>query len=74
MALMTDASGGIGYVIAKSFIKSVCHVVITGTNTEKLKSCVEKFGDNAKEIQLNLNDLLDLDEKVREAVECYGKN
>ena len=48
-------------------------MIITGTNVEKLKSCVEKLGDNAKGIQLNLNDLSDLDKKVGEAVGCYGK-
>ena len=73
MALITGGSGGIGYAIAKSFIESGCHVIITGTNVEKLKSCVEKLGDNAKGIQLNLNDLSDLDKKVGEAVGCYGK-
>lgn len=73
VALITGGSGGIGYAIAKSFIESGCHVIITGTNAEKLKSCVEKLGDSAKGIQLNLNDLSDLDERVGEAVGCYGK-
>ena len=45
VALITGGSGGIGYAIAKSFIESGCHVIITGTNAEKLKSCVEKLGD-----------------------------
>ena len=44
VALITGGSGGIGYAIAKSFIESGCHVIITGTNAEKLKSCVEKLG------------------------------
>lgn len=73
VALITGGSGGIGYAIAKSFIESGCHVIITGTNAEKLKSCVEKLGDSSKGIQLNLDDLSDLDEKVGEAVGCYGK-
>lgn len=50
VALITGGSGGIGYAIAKSFIESGCHVIITGTNAEKLKSCVEKRGDSSKGI------------------------
>lgn len=50
VALITGGSGGIGYAIAKSFIESGCHVIITGTNAEKLKSCVEKLGDSSKGI------------------------
>ena len=73
VALITGGSGGIGYAIAKSFIESGCRVVITGTNVEKLNSCVEKLGENARGIQLNLNDLSDLDEKVGKVIECYGK-
>lgn len=50
VALITGGSGEIGYAIAKSFIESGCHVIITGTNAEKLKSCVEKLGDSSKGI------------------------
>lgn len=73
IALITGGSGGIGFAIAKSFVESGCKVVITGTNLNKLTSCVEKLGNKAKFIQLNLNNLSDLDEKIEEAVECFGR-
>ena len=37
VALITGGTGGIGFEIAKAFVESGCKVVISGTNTTKLK-------------------------------------
>lgn len=73
VALITGGSGGIGFAIAKSFVESGCKVVITGTNVEKLRSCVKELGDSAKWVLFDLTDLSNLDEKIKTAIKCYGK-
>ncbi len=37
-AIVTGASGGLGFAIAKSFIDHGFNVVLTGTNEDKLMS------------------------------------
>ena len=44
VALITGGSGGIGFAMAESFIKSGAKVIIAGTNDEKLRSCCDKIG------------------------------
>ena len=44
VALIIGGSGGIGFAIAESFLKSGAKVIIAGTNEEKLRSCREKIG------------------------------
>lgn len=73
VALITGGSGGIGFSIAKSFVESGAKVIITATDVEKLKLCTEKLGDSARWVQLDLRNLSNLDEKVRTAIECFGK-
>lgn len=73
VALITGGSGGIGFSIAKSFAESGAKVIITATDVEKLKLCTEKLGDSARWVQLDLRNLSNLDEKVRTAIECFGK-
>ena len=68
VALITGGSGGIGFAIAKSFVESGCKVVITGTNVEKLRSCVKELGDSAKWVLFDLTDLSNLDEKIKTAI------
>lgn len=73
VALITGGSGGIGFAIAKTFVDSGCKVVITGTNIDKLKSCVNKLGVNSKWVQFDLNDLSNIDNKISKTIECFGR-
>lgn len=73
VALITGGSGGIGSAIAKSYIESGCKVVITGTKEEKLKKYCEELGENARYVQLNLNEVDKMQQKVEEAVKCFGR-
>ena len=50
-ALITGASGGIGSSIAKTFAKSGCNLIISGTNLEKLK----RLSDEINSEILNYN-------------------
>ncbi|WP_455665410.1 SDR family NAD(P)-dependent oxidoreductase [Phocaeicola sp.] len=72
VALITGGSGGIGFAIAESFIKSGCRVIITGTNIEKLKDCCLKLGSHSRYLQLELNKVETFKTKVREASHFFG--
>jgi NAD(P)-dependent dehydrogenase (short-subunit alcohol dehydrogenase family) len=50
VAVITGGSSGIGYAIAKAFVKESCSVVITGRNEEKVKAAAHKLSTehNAK--------------------------
>ena len=50
VALITGGSGGIGFAMAESFLKSGAKVIIAGTNEEKLRSCCEKSAGGGKSI------------------------
>ncbi len=52
VAVITGGSSGIGYAIAKAFVKEGCSVVITGRNEEKVKAAAHKLSTdhNAKVI------------------------
>ena len=43
VALITGGSGGIGFAMAESFLKSGAKVIIAGTNEEKLKTLCQKI-------------------------------
>lgn len=44
VAFITGGSGGIGFAMAESFLKSGAKVIIAGTSEEKLQKCLEKLG------------------------------
>lgn len=73
VALITGGSGGIGYAIAKSFLESDCKVIIAGTNENKLKQCVERLGEGAEYIVLDLNEVSKMPEKIEKASRMFGK-
>lgn len=72
VALVVGGNGGIGFGIAKSFIKSGCKVIISGTNEKKLKDCCSKLGDNSKYILLDLNQVNKFELKIKEASKFFG--
>lgn len=73
IALITGGSGGIGFAIAKSFIKSGCKVIITGTNKEKLKKCCSNLGNDTRFVVMNLKEINNLESSINEAIDIFGR-
>ncbi|MGN1282519.1 MAG: SDR family NAD(P)-dependent oxidoreductase [Limosilactobacillus sp.] len=75
VALITGGSGGIGFAIAKKFIKSGCNVIIAGRHSEKLIQCcniLENMGGEAKWIILDFNKPASFTAEIEKAVQFYG--
>lgn len=67
---ITGGSGGIGTAIAEKLLSVGANVIISGTNEEKLKSCVNRINDpneKLRYIALNLNDVTTFEAKLEEA-------
>lgn len=76
VALITGGSSGIGYGIAEQFLKSVCKVIIAGTNKQKLEKChenLEQYG-SVKSIVLNVLEIDKFKKKIREAAMLFEEN
>lgn len=66
-AIVTGASRGIGFAIAKELVNAGCSVVITGRNEETLKAAAEKIGKNAIPLVWDASDLDLAEAKIKEA-------
>ena len=71
-AIVTGASRGIGFAIAKELAQSGCTVVITGRKEETLKSAAKKIGKNAIPMVWNASDIDLAEEKIKQAAELLG--
>lgn len=77
VALITGGSGGIGYAMAESFLKSGAKVIIAGTNEEKLRILSEKnktSEGNLAYIVIDVTDVKSMTEKVKEAAAAFPEN
>ncbi|WP_195982660.1 SDR family oxidoreductase [Ruminococcus sp. 1001275B_160808_F8] len=74
VALIVGGTGGIGAAIAEAFIEAGAKVIISGTKEEKVKNAVEKLGDCARGIQIDLNKVGGFDNKVSQAISLFPKN
>lgn len=71
-AIVTGASRGIGFAIAKELVNAGCSVVITGRNEKTLKAAAEKIGKTAIPMVWDTSDI-DLNAaKINEAAEILG--
>ena len=52
--LITGATGGLGWSIAKDFYEKEYHLILTGTNDDKLEALRSKFDRNTQVIKCNL--------------------
>lgn len=73
VALITGGSGGIGFAIARAFVKSGCKVIIAGTNEKKLNSKLEQLNGGAKKCVINLSSYEKIVAGVEDAISCFGK-
>ena len=75
VALITGGSGGIGFAMAESFIKSGAKVIIAGTSEEKLQKCLEKLGGvQASSIVIDVLNVKSLPEKIKLAAAIFPEN
>ena len=70
-ALITGGGSGIGYEIARAFIKAGANVIITGRNNEKLVQSCKKLNDGLGSqcfwLQMDNTDVASFDRKLKEA-------
>lgn len=80
VALITGGSGGIGFAMAETFLKSGAKVIIAGTNEKKLQGCCEKLvkviggGTGCEYIVLNVLDVKSIPDRVRCAAAKFPEN
>ncbi len=72
-AIVTGASRGIGFAIAKMLVENGCKVLITGRNEKTLKESAEKLGNNVIPFVWDAEDLTNIPAKFKEAVSLLGK-
>lgn len=66
-AIVTGASRGIGFAIAKELAQNGCKVVITGRNKETLKAEADKIGGNVIPLVWDASDITLAEAKIKEA-------
>ena len=71
-AIVTGASRGIGFAIAKALADKGLKVVITGRNMETLRQSAALIGKNAIPLVWDVSDLSAINSKFEEAVEMLG--
>ncbi len=71
-ALVTGASRGIGYAIAKELVRNGCSVVITGRNEESLKKAAEEIGGSIYTMVWDAKEYELAEQKINEAAELMG--
>lgn len=71
-ALVTGASRGIGYAIAKKLSQKGYEVVITGRNTDTLKRTADRLGENVFPMVWDASEIEKAEEKVNKAADMLG--
>lgn len=71
-AIVTGASRGIGFAIAKELAKNGCSVVITGRNIETLKQAAVRMDGNVVPMVWDASQIELADSKINKAAELMG--
>jgi len=70
---ITGAAQGIGFEIAKEFLKAGAKVVLTDLNEEKVKEAALTLGNGVVGIKCDVTSESDLQQAIDETVEHYGR-
>ena len=71
-ALVTGASRGIGFAIAKALADAGCSVVITGRNAQTLQAAAEQIGGNTTAMVWDAAEIELAESKLKEAAALLG--
>ena len=71
-ALVTGASGGIGWEIAKALSAAGASVALSGTRVEKLEALAAEIEGPTHVLPCNLSELSEVDQLVPRAIEAMG--
>ena len=74
VALITGGSSGIGLAIAKAFQNSGAKIIIAGTNQQRLENALLQMKGKAKGVLIDVRDIKNLPQKVKEAAALYEDN
>ena len=72
-AIVTGASRGIGFAIAKELAQNGCKIVITGRNKETLKATADKIGGNVIPHVWDAADIDLAEAKIKEAADLLAR-
>ncbi len=70
VALITGATGGIGYAIAEDFVNAGARVIVSGRSEDRVRSCAQRLG--AIPLVVDVTDTTSLSGKVVEAAALGG--
>jgi NAD(P)-dependent dehydrogenase (short-subunit alcohol dehydrogenase family) len=73
VAVITGASTGIGFAIAKRFVAEGARVVITGRRQKELDAAVAEIGDQAFGVCADVSSLSNLDGLFETVKKNYGR-
>lgn len=71
-AVVTGASRGIGFAIAKMLAENGCRVIITGRNAETLQQAADAIGENTVSMVWDASEIEKAQEKIEEAAAILG--
>lgn len=71
-AIVTGASRGIGFAIAKHLLCKGCKVLITGRNKESLQKAADELGENCLYLAWDMAKPNEIEQKFKEAVNMLG--
>ena len=72
-ALVTGASRGIGYAIAKKLSQNGCAVIITGRNIKTLSCVAHELGENVIPMVWDAAEFNKADKKIKETAAILGE-
>ena len=71
-AIVTGASRGIGFAIARELVNAGCSVVMTGRNEKTLEAAAQKIGKTAIPMVWDASDINLAEIKMKEAAKLLG--
>ena len=71
-AVVTGASRGIGFAIAKLLAENGCKVVITGRNEDSLRTAASRMNGTVKILKWDVSDIHRAEEMLNTAIDMLG--